>query len=135
MTQPGGTLTAADRIVATLRSARFVHVDEDELQRGIAEVLSRAEIAFEREVRLSDRDRIDFLVGGLGIEVKLAGSARSVRRQLERYAASSRVEALLLVTDRLQAAEQRRTCPVHYPGDWRRWCWPCRTREIVGRPT
>lgn len=30
-------------------------------------------------------------------------------------------------------AEQKKTCPADYPGDWRRWCWPCRARDTVDR--
>ena len=59
----------------------------------------------EREVRLSHADRIDFIVGeDVGIEVKL-GNARpgDVLRQLERYAAHPRLEALILLTNRALA--------------------------------
>ncbi len=40
------------------------------------------------------------LAGGIGIEVKVAGSPPEVGRQLRRYAAFPQIEALLLVTTR-----------------------------------
>ncbi|MBF6618804.1 MAG: hypothetical protein ITG02_01055, partial [Patulibacter sp.] len=58
-----------------------------------------------REVRLSVRDRIDHVVGRIGIECKVAGDPDSVRRQMERYADHDRIEALVLVTTRSRHAE------------------------------
>lgn len=100
---------ALDQVVAAVRARRFRHVHEDELQLGIAEVLAAAGLEAEREVRLSPRDRIDFLVGTVGVEVKVAGTAAAAKRQLERYAESDRVEELVLVTDRVQAGAQPAT--------------------------
>lgn len=102
----GATLA---EVVAAIQSRRFVHVHEDELQEGLAEAFADAGLDASREVRLSSRDRIDFLIGAVGIEVKVAGSAPRVLRQLERYAESDRVEELVLVTDRVQAGVQPET--------------------------
>lgn len=55
----------------------------------------------EREVRLTPRDRIDLLIGRLGVEIKVAGAPHTVMRQLLRYAESDRVDLILLVTTRL----------------------------------
>lgn len=74
---------------------------ESAVQEGVANVLSWGETAYEREVRLSDADRIDFLLAdGTGIEVKVAGSLPALLRQLQRYAQHDRVRALLVVTTR-----------------------------------
>ena len=83
-----------DDIIRSLHSVQFHCNSEEELQDGIAELFPSAE----REVRLSGTDRIDFLIGGIGIEVKMAGSLAGVTRQLHRYAQSERVNALILVT-------------------------------------
>ena len=72
------------------------------LQDLIAEVLARAEIAFEREVRLSAHDRIDFVCGSIGVEAKVDGSLTAITRQLHRYAQSDRLAHLMLVTTRMR---------------------------------
>jgi len=99
---PGGPAASNSRattaVLGTLTCYRFLCHDEAELQEAIAEALRRDGIDFEREVSLAPGDRIDFLVGGVGIEVKLAGPPTAVLRQLSRYAASERVESLVLAT-------------------------------------
>lgn len=82
-------------IAALLRSKRFVFDDELELQDRIEDVLGDAA---RREVTLSAGGRIDFMVGSIGIEVKIAGSGLSVARQLQGYAQSSELTELILVT-------------------------------------
>jgi hypothetical protein len=89
-----------DAIVAKLGLFRFSFADEYALQRGILEALSKSGWEPEREVILSARDRIDFLVGDVGIEVKVAGGTASVLSQMARYAAHARIGSLLLVTSR-----------------------------------
>jgi len=89
-------------ITRALRAHRFRYDQETELQEGIGEVLRAAGIAYEREVSLGRGDRIDFVAGGVGIEVKRAGGLSAVTRQLHRYAQAPTLEALVLVTDRMQ---------------------------------
>lgn len=72
--------------------------DEVDLHESIAAVLDEAGLPFEREVRLSPRDRIDFMVGDVGLEVKVAATTDAVYRQLRRYAAHSEVTSLVLFT-------------------------------------
>lgn len=87
------------RIVPLLRSATIDLSDEKRAQADIAEVLTRAGIAFEREVRLSASDIVDFIAEGLAIEVKLQGARKKeVYRQLCRYAKHPAVSALLLAS-------------------------------------
>lgn len=75
------------------------------LQADIDALLRRMDgAAVEREVALSTKDRIDFLVGDrlvtVGIEVKIGGSFADVTRQLYRYAEHDRIDGLLLVTSK-----------------------------------
>jgi hypothetical protein len=93
-----------DHLVTLLESARYDEATEADLQDGVTRVLSTATVPFEREVRIGRGDQIDFLAGAVGIECKIAGSLASVTRQLHRYALSNRVDALILVTTRLQLA-------------------------------
>ena len=84
-----------------MHATRFRYVDERELQDQIEnDVLRPHGIAYAREVILSPKDRIDFLCGSVGIEVKIAGSIQAVQRQLWRYAAQDRITNLILVTTR-----------------------------------
>ena len=79
---------------------RYTTPDETRLQESIADVLAAAGVDHEREVVLTRRDRIDFVAGQVGIEVKVAGKAAAVLAQCARYAASGRVDELLVVTTR-----------------------------------
>lgn len=91
--------------------------NEFELQQSIANCLD-GHFEFAREVRLSDRDRIDFLVGGqVGIEVKVDGSYPTVARQLLRYCEHTQLESIVLVTTagshlRLRGMRNERKIPV-----------------------
>ena len=85
-----------------LESFRYSADSEASLQQGVAESLARAGVEFEREVELVPGDRIDFLAGNVGLEVKVKGGLSEVTRQLHRYARSPRVAELLLVTNSLR---------------------------------
>lgn len=89
-------------IEAVLNRWRFTDTDEHALQAGIDQALREAGYVPRREVILSPRDRIDFMIGHLGIEVKVAGTAATVIRQLRRYAAHPDIDSLMLVTTRVQ---------------------------------
>ncbi|WP_431976027.1 hypothetical protein [Micromonospora haikouensis] len=91
-----------DAAVAQLFGAhRYRYVNELELHDCLDEVLRAAGVVADREVRLTARERIDFLLpSGLGVEVKVAGSPGAVHRQMARYAAQPSIRALLLVTTR-----------------------------------
>lgn len=71
---------------------------EAHVQAAIERLLIQEKIAHGREVTLSKFDRIDFLVGDIGIEVKVAGGLGALIRQLTRYSKSNRVASLVLVT-------------------------------------
>jgi hypothetical protein len=108
-------MTAAE-IVALLEAHRFRAPSEADLQRGIGQVLDRAGVWFAREVRLNARDRIDFMIGDVGIECKVDGSLPDLIRQIDRYALHERIGALVVVTSRLRLARLPRELhgkPVH----------------------
>lgn len=95
-------MTSTAALVAVLRSHRFNEATEDQLQLGVAAALSSCGVAFEREVRLTAADRIDFMVGSVGVECKIDGSLPALIRQLFRYAQSERVSELVLLTTRVR---------------------------------
>ena len=88
------------RLLPALHTHGFGFSSEEDLQTGIASALEASGIAFEREVRLSGRDRIDFLVGAIGVEVKTDGTLSALLRQLSRYAEHRAIGQLVVVTNR-----------------------------------
>lgn len=87
--------------VAAIAGRRFCATGENLLQLELATVLGDAGVPFLREVELVGAGRIDFLLAGrVGLEVKVAGSASEVIRQLWRYAHSGELASLVLVTTR-----------------------------------
>ena len=89
-----------DRLGEVLGQHRYSFTCENELQIALASVLTDSSIPFEREKRLTARDRPDFQVGTTAIEVKVGGSLTEVTRQLHRYAQLQEVESILLVTSK-----------------------------------
>ena len=91
-------MPSPSEIVNLLARYRFRYRDEAQLQEGIARVLSDNHISFSREVSLTAQERIDFMVGAIGIEVKIHQPSSTVFRQLQRYARCDEVDHLVLVT-------------------------------------
>lgn len=85
-------------IVRALSGKGIVTQHESEFQDKVARLLAEASVSFEPEVRLSPQDRIDFLVGRVGVELKVQGTFAAVLRQLHRYAQSDRIDHLVLVS-------------------------------------
>ena len=93
----------ADAIAALLASFRFRARLEVDVQDSIAEILGAAyPDEVRREVELGKENRIDFLVGGVGLEVKTRGSATDVVRQAQRYVARSEIHSLIIASTRAQ---------------------------------
>lgn len=90
--------TAAD-IVALVHTRRWPLASEKALQAKLADELAHAGIPAEREVDLGDGDIIDFMIGGIGLELKLKGQRRAIFRQCERYCGHDRVVTLVLATN------------------------------------
>jgi hypothetical protein len=72
---------------------------EKAMQDAVESALRAEGLEFQREVK-RDADRIDFLVGTVGLELKVKGSAGDVLRQLERYALWDDVTELVLLTSK-----------------------------------
>lgn len=93
------------QVATALESERLPSGTESRLQVAIADRLTAIGASFEREHRLSEKDRVDFFLdGGIALEVKTQGSLNDVTRQLARYAEHESVTEILLVTSRLQLA-------------------------------
>jgi len=85
--------------------------DEDSMQRSIAGALDAESLKFDREVRRGV-DRIDFVVGRVGIECKVAGSVSALIRQLFRYTEWQDLDELLVVT----SLDRHRLAPTELNG-------------------
>lgn len=96
---PSETEMQIASIARVLSRSRFSLSTESALQRDMAEALAAAGFAFAREVRLSDRDRIDFLIGTIGVEAKIKGSRSAIYRQCERYCARACIRGLILASN------------------------------------
>ncbi len=100
------SLTA--RIVKILKKYRYNFSDEIMLQMGIARALAENGIKFQREVPLGDPGIIDFMVGSIGIEIKIKGSPSSVGRQVLNYLMSEELTEIIVVTSKARAASYLR---------------------------
>jgi hypothetical protein len=79
------------------------HQSESDLHRLMQAAWSAAGVPVSHEVSLGRGLRIDFTSRGVGAEVKVAGQPVEIRKQMQRYAASGRLQALVLFT----------SCPSH----------------------
>jgi hypothetical protein len=85
-----------------LQLQRFGVAQEKQTQQEVEQFLLHANIAFEREKRLSAHDIPDFFIqsefGSIVLEVKTRYQRRAIYRQLERYAGHENVKGLILLT-------------------------------------
>jgi hypothetical protein len=93
-----------DGILVAFRGLVVRASTEAELGAVVRRVLAEAGIPYVAEAELGRRSRIDFLVGRTGIELKIDGGASALLRQLDRYAASDKLDALVVVTTRRMLA-------------------------------
>lgn len=97
-------MDTAQAIVEVLSGVRIRWDNEDGLQAAVAEVLQLAGFTPQREVILSPKNRIDLLVGRVGVECKIgrqahAESSARVAAQIARYAYHHEViDEFVLVT-------------------------------------
>lgn len=85
--------------ITLMRRSPFVLKDEKSVQEGIETLLNSHGFDFKREVRLSNKDIVDFMLAyGIAVEVKLGGRPMSIFKQCERYCAHDQVKALVLMT-------------------------------------
>lgn len=90
------------RIEQALVQHRFRWTRETDLHAGIAEVFRSCGLSFEQEKRLTEGERTDFWLSPVAIEVKVDGGLSAVTRQVMRYADVETVEAVILVTTKMQ---------------------------------
>lgn len=89
-----------DQIFTLLMSHKFSLENEKDLQVEIENIFNKWGVKNQREVRLSDKDIIDFMVGDIGLEIKLGGQAKRIYRQMQRYCAHDKIKAIVLITNK-----------------------------------
>ena len=96
---PLSTIARIERALSGLRVPATP--GEYDLHKMIADALTQHNVEFFHEVTLMPRCRIDFVVDGVGIEVKKGKvSPRMLKTQAARYLASEKLCALMLITTR-----------------------------------
>lgn len=91
-----------ERIVQAIKTIRCgAACTEEELHALVEQALLAGGLEAAHEVRLAPRCRIDFMSGGVGIEIKKKRPERAkLIRQLTRYAACEQVKALVVAAPR-----------------------------------
>ena len=90
-----------NRLTRTLSTLRISFADSEyQLHDQIAAALTGGGFVVQHEAVLAPRCRIDFLVDGIGIEVKRGKPQKAaLMKQCSRYLESEKLEALILVLD------------------------------------
>ena len=92
-------LTAVLNALQELRSPFALY--ENDIHLTVEKCFAEAALPYVHEARLSPGCRIDYLVGEVGVEIKKGKpNAKAVAAQLLRYAASDRITALVVVSQR-----------------------------------
>ncbi|MCL1963649.1 MAG: hypothetical protein FWF69_01125 [Firmicutes bacterium] len=90
------------RVLAALSAIRSPRLtSEYDLHALVLEALDNARLPYRHEAPVAPRCRIDFLCGGVGVEVKRGRpSPTPLLKQLAAYALSDAISALVLVAER-----------------------------------
>ena len=94
-----------DRIADALSAVRMpAQPEEYDIHAAVAGALDGSGLGDTHEYKLGPRNRIDFLVGRIGIEVKKGRPASSrLVGQLRRYLESDALDGMIVVTQRVTA--------------------------------
>lgn len=85
-------------LIHIIRKQRFSIANEKSTQQEIALFFTNNSIEFNREIRLDEKNIIDFMIGSTGIEVKIKGSKKDIYKQICRYAEFDIIKQLVLLT-------------------------------------
>ena len=97
-----GTSAAAQHVAETIsrHRGRLRYTTESQLQGAVAALLADEGFHAQGQARLGPADRLDFLVDGIAVELKVNGTADALERQVTRYMAHDEVTAVVVVTSR-----------------------------------
>lgn len=97
MTAASANPASPTDICQLLAGYRYNLQSEASLQDGLQLVLEKHGVLFVREARLDAKNRPDFMVGSLAIEVKTKGSFADFLRQANRYLELEQVTGLIAI--------------------------------------
>lgn len=83
-------------VLRALHGARLPAHDEKALQQALADRFDKAGIVYTREAKV-EGGIIDFRCGAVGVEVKIKGGKRAIWRQVQRYAETPGMDAILVI--------------------------------------
>lgn len=86
-----------EEICQLLAGYRYSLHSEKTLQDGMEAVLLARAVPFKREARLDAKNRPDFMIGSLAVEVKTKGSFADFLRQANRYLELDQVTGLIAI--------------------------------------
>lgn len=86
-----------------LSGHRFRGSNEHGIHAGMADAFAAAGLDAAAEVCLTPRDRVDFLIGRVALEVKTQGQRTAIWRQLARYAAHPDVDLVIILASTRRA--------------------------------
>jgi hypothetical protein len=112
-----------ETLVTRLQQYRWPMGVELDFQNAVAAWLDREHVRYRREFDLGAAGTIDFHFpdNRIGLELKVQGSPAAVMRQLQRYAQSPEIAALVLLTGRAALARCAPSLsgkPVHVVTTW-----------------
>lgn len=90
-------MSEVEAIFACLKGRRLPLNNEIATQDAIASAFKESGISYQREVRLDAANRIDFMVGDIGCEVKIKSPKMKLFKQVERYAEFDAISRIVLI--------------------------------------
>lgn len=87
-----------ERIFSAIKYKNYTLSNEKKVQIQLLSHFKSAGLDAKREVHLSNDSIIDFMIGDIGIEVKVKGAAFGILKQCERYCEFDQVKCLLLIS-------------------------------------
>lgn len=114
MANNSATVMRLRQVEGLLTTYAYRYGSEVQLHERMAQVLDAAGIPYEREKPLDAKNRADFWLDGLVIEVKVDGSLDQALAQVGRYIALPDVAGVLLACTRHWAAAPMRNRPTFH---------------------
>lgn len=108
---PAATFLRLRSVEGLLGRYAYRYGGEVQLHDRLAQVLTEAGIEYERERILDEKNRADFWLDGLVIEVKVDGGMAEALRQIGRYIDLPHVRGVLLASARYWGAQPLREKP------------------------
>ncbi|WP_339827051.1 hypothetical protein [uncultured Arenimonas sp.] len=108
---PSATALALRALRGALAAYSYRYGSEVQLHDRLGEVLTAAGVSYQREFVLDAKNRADFWIDGVVLEVKVDGSLPEALRQIGRYIGLDQVNGVLLASTKPWARTPLRVKP------------------------